>query len=273
MRVARVEPKGDAAARLGQRDVLPADRPGAGQRPPVSLAAGVTEIRLGGAQVVPAGPPLHSHPFDRDVLARDAEGPLDQSLRLLVATLAEVVVADDGVGVDEVERRPVVVVECAPDLVVVVQRDRVVDLALVRRLPHTLDVALERELRRVDSDDDQPVVAIGVRPRPDVWLRAQPVDAGERPEVDEHDAAAQIGRAERVGVEPLRGPAERRHVLVPEHAQSRPPPKRLSRRRKTLKMSRKMPAAIGTALWPPARRRRLKSKIVYPPKITRPRTA
>jgi hypothetical protein len=45
---------------------------------------------------------------------------------LLVASFAEVVVADDAVGVDEVERRPVVVVEGAPDLVVVVDRDRVV---------------------------------------------------------------------------------------------------------------------------------------------------
>src|SRR4051794_31571504 len=218
MRVARVEAIGDAAARLCQRDVLPADRPAAGQRPAVSLAAGVAEIRLGRAQVVPVGLRLHSDPFDRDGLALDAEQPLDQSLRLLVASLAEVVVVDDAVGVDEVERRPVVVVECAPDLVVVVQRDRIVDPALLRRLPHALHVVLERELRRVDSDDDQPVIAIGARPRAYVRLRAQPVDAGERPEVDEHDAAAQIRRAQRAGVEPRARPAERRHVLVSDRA-------------------------------------------------------
>ena len=54
-----------------------------------------------------------------------------------------------------------------------------------------------------------------------------------------------------------------------------PPPKICSMNRNTLKMSRKIPAAIGTALAPPCclRRRRLKSKIVNPPKITRPRTA
>jgi hypothetical protein len=34
-----------------------------------------------------------------------------------------VVVADDAVGVDEVQRRPVVVVEGAPNCVVVVDRD------------------------------------------------------------------------------------------------------------------------------------------------------
>jgi len=42
---------------------------------------------------------------------------------LLVASFADVVVADDAVGVDEVQRRPVVVVEGAPNCVVVVDRD------------------------------------------------------------------------------------------------------------------------------------------------------
>jgi uncharacterized membrane protein (UPF0127 family) len=36
----------------------------------------------------------------------------------------------------------------------------------------------------VHSDDDQSVVSIGLRPGTDVRLRAQPVDAGQRPEVD-----------------------------------------------------------------------------------------
>ena len=40
-----------------------------------------------------------------------------------------------------------------------------------------------------------------------------------------------------------------------------------------LKTSRKIPAAIGTAASGVARRRRLKSKIVKPPKITSPATA
>ena len=119
--------------------------------------------------------------------------------------------------VDEVERRPVVVVEGAPDRVVVVDRDRVVDRSLLDRPPHAVDVVLERELRRVDADDDQPVVAVGLRPRADVRLLAQPVDAGQRPEVDEDDVAAQLGGAEWLGVEPLGRPAERGHVHTPEH--------------------------------------------------------
>jgi hypothetical protein len=50
---------------------------------------------------------------------------------LLVASFAEVLAADEAFGVDEIERRPVVVVERAPDVVVVVDRDRVVDLSLL----------------------------------------------------------------------------------------------------------------------------------------------
>src|SRR5918994_1181454 len=120
------------------------------------LAAPVAEIRLGGTQVVPVGLRLHADSFDGDELALDAEQALDDALRLLVASFAEVLVADDAVRVDEVERRPVAVVEGAPDFEVVVDRDRVVDPPLRRRLPNTVDVVLERELRRVDSDDDQP---------------------------------------------------------------------------------------------------------------------
>ena len=158
-------------------------------------------------------------PFDGDELALDAEQPLDHALRLLVAAFAEVVVADDSLGIDEVQRGPVVVVECAPDRIVVVDCDRVVDLSLGRRLPHAIDLVLERELRRVDADHDQPVVSVGLRPGADVRLRAQPVDARQRPEVHQHDAPAQLGRAEWLGVEPLGRSVERGHVQTVEHGQ------------------------------------------------------
>jgi hypothetical protein len=48
--------------------------------------------------------------------------------------------------------------ERAPDLVVVVDGDRVVDRSLLDRAPHAVDVMLEGELRRMNADDDQPVV-------------------------------------------------------------------------------------------------------------------
>jgi hypothetical protein len=71
-----------------------------------------------------------------------------------LASFAEVVVADDAVRVDEVERRPAAVRKGAPDLVVVVDGERVVDRSLPRRAPHVVGFVLERELRRVDADDD-----------------------------------------------------------------------------------------------------------------------
>jgi hypothetical protein len=53
--------------------------------------------------VVPFGLRLHADPFDGDELALHAEQTLDDALRFLVATLTEVLVADDAVRVDEVE--------------------------------------------------------------------------------------------------------------------------------------------------------------------------
>ena len=210
-------------------------------------AATVAQIRLERVEVVPIGRRLHADSFDRDRLALDAEQPLDDPLRLLVASLAEVLVADDAVGVDEVQRRPVAVREGAPDLVVVVDRDRVVDRALLRRAPHAVDVVLERELGRVDADDDQPVVPVGLRPRAHVGLLAQPVDARPRPEVHEDDVAAQLGGAERLGVEPRGRPAERGHVHMRGHG--------WRRQRSELNAARisveKSSGSSQAAKWPP----------------------
>ena len=146
--------------------------------------------------MVPVGCRLDAEAFDGDEFALHAEQPLDDVLRLLVASFAELVVADDALVVDEIERRPVVVVERAPDVVVVVDRDRVVDLSLLDRLPDAVDLVFEGELRRVDPDDDESVVAVGLRPRADVRLLAQPVDARQRPEVHQDDVSAQLGGAE-----------------------------------------------------------------------------
>src|SRR4029453_3845281 len=101
-----------------------------------------------------------------------------------------------------------------PDLVLVVNRDRVVDAALSGRLPYAVDLVLERELRRVNPDDDQPVAPVGLPPGPDVRLLAQPVDAGKRPEADQGDAAAQLRGGEWLRVEPLGRPVERGHLQM-----------------------------------------------------------
>jgi hypothetical protein len=85
--------------------------------------------------VVPVGLRLHAESFDGHEFPVDAEQALDDALGFLVASFAEVVVADESVRVEEVQRRLVVVGEGAPDLVVVVDGNRVVDRSLLRRLP------------------------------------------------------------------------------------------------------------------------------------------
>ena len=132
------------------------------------LAAAVAEVGLGCEQVCPVGRRLDPGPLDRDEVARDAEQPLEGPLRALVASFPEVLAADGAVGVDEVQRRPVVVVEGVPDLVVVVGRDRVLDRPVLDGVLHQLEVVLEGELRGVDPDDHQSVVAVGICPGPDV---------------------------------------------------------------------------------------------------------
>src|SRR5918992_4463412 len=105
MRVPRVEAVGDPSAALVEHDVLTPVRPLAGQRPVVQaqalrprigavLAARRAEIRLGRPQMVPVGLRLHAEPFDGDELALDAEQLLDYALRLLIASFAEVGVAN-----------------------------------------------------------------------------------------------------------------------------------------------------------------------------------
>ena len=91
----------------------------------------------------------------------------DQRLGPGVVALAEVDVPDVALGVDEVVGRPVLVVVGVPGPVVVVDGDRVVDAEGGGLRPDVGDDVLEGELRRVDADDDEAVVAgtAGTRPR------------------------------------------------------------------------------------------------------------
>jgi hypothetical protein len=106
-------------------------------------AAPVAEVRLGRAQAVPVGRRLYAMRFDGGKVALDAEEPLDEALGPLVAPFAEVRVADDAVGVDEVQRRPGAVGERVPDRVPVVDGDRVVDRPFPYRAPYAVDFVLK----------------------------------------------------------------------------------------------------------------------------------
>jgi hypothetical protein len=57
---------------------------------------------------------------------------LNDHFRLLVVALAELVMPNAALRVDEVKGRPIFVVEGTPDRMVAVDRDRVVDLHVLR---------------------------------------------------------------------------------------------------------------------------------------------
>ena len=105
--------------------------------------------------------------------------------------------ANAALRIDEIVRRPMLVVECAPDAALVVDRNRITDLQIRHGAADIVDVLLERELRCMDADHHQALIAILVGPSPDIGQRAQPVDAGEGPELDEDDLAAQFRRRQR----------------------------------------------------------------------------
>ena len=130
------------------------------------------------------------------------------ALGLRVVALAEVRVADLAVGVDQVLGRPVLVAPGIPGAVVVVLRDRVAQVVAGDRVLDVAGVLLEAELGRVDADDRQPAVAVALVPSLDVGQRAQAVDARVGPEVDQHDAAAQARKRERLRVQPVRHAGE-----------------------------------------------------------------
>ena len=84
----------------------------------------------------------------------------------VVLALAEVMLANASARIDEVERGPVLVLERAPDRVVVVDHDRILDPHLLHGAAHVVDVLFERELGCVHADHDEPLPVL-LRPRAD----------------------------------------------------------------------------------------------------------
>ncbi len=89
-----------------------------------------------------------------------------------------------------------------------IDRDRMIDLQLLRRSANVIEVFLERELRRVDADHHQSLIFIFRGPRPDIGERAQPINAGIGPDIDEDDFSAQAGWRQWLRVEPSGRAAE-----------------------------------------------------------------
>ena len=160
-------------------------------------------------RLVPVGSRFETTRIDRHGIIADAAGSrlgqqaLNDHFRLLVGALAEMVVPHASLRVDEIKRRPIIVVEGPPNRILAVDRDGIVDPQRFDLPPHVVDVLFKLEFRRVDADDDQSLVLVLLRPSAKVGLRAQPVDAGVGPEMDENDFSPQGRRRQRRRIEPL----------------------------------------------------------------------
>src|SRR5215468_9559120 len=99
-------------------------------------------------------------------------------------------VSDAPLYIDEILRRPIVIIESAPNHVLAVDGDRIIDPQRFDLPADVVDVLLKSEFRGMDADDDQALVFVLLRPGAEVGLRAQPVDAGVCPEMDKDDLSA-----------------------------------------------------------------------------------
>src|SRR5262245_38494397 len=216
MHVAGAKAVRDSAVGLVQDDRLLLHRPITGKRPVIEAQplrdrvymarstrrdaapreirrALVAEVRLRRAQVGPVRGGLDaarvndSEPAYGRAMPRLGEQFLDRRFDALVLALAEMPIAHAPLHVDEIQSRPSVVLERAPNRVFVVDRDGILDTHRLHRATDVLGVLLELELRRVHADYDEPLVAILLCPSANIRCGAQPVDAGVGPEVDEHD--------------------------------------------------------------------------------------
>lgn len=88
----------------------------------------MAQVGLRGPQRTPVGRLGQAAGVDADELLVHPQELLEGPLDLLVGLLAEVVEPDTPVAVDEVEGRPVVVLEGPPDGEVVIDDDRVADV-------------------------------------------------------------------------------------------------------------------------------------------------
>ena len=126
--------------------------------------------------------------------------------------LTEVVIALPPLRIEEVVRRPVIVLERRPHDQLVIERDGVADVQILDRLAHIIGIAFEGEFRGMDADHHQSIVGIGVVPGAHIGNGADAIDAAVGPEVDEHDLALELLAGQSGAVDPRAERVERRQL-------------------------------------------------------------
>src|SRR4051812_10624420 len=103
------------------------------------LGALKSEIVFRRPEVAPIGGSVETAGIHRNRLSTDAGGSglaqqlLDDHFRLFVGTFAKIVMTNTPLRIDEIERRPGLIPERTPDDMIVVDRDRVIDLHVFHR--------------------------------------------------------------------------------------------------------------------------------------------
>jgi hypothetical protein len=231
MKVPRVKATHDPAVGTAEDGCLPAHRPLASQRPLIErdarrgrvaatpiqfgtagrhevVGALVADVILRRSQTVPIRRRLHAAGIDRHGALADAGGArfrqqsLNDLLGPVVLTLAEVMLANLPTRIDEVKGRPILILECPPDRIVVVDRDRILDPHLPHGSTNVVDVLFESEFGCVHADHDE-LLPVLLRPGAHIRKRAQPVDAGIGPEVDDDHLPDEILRLQGWRIDPV----------------------------------------------------------------------
>src|SRR4029077_12533909 len=94
--------------------------------------------------------------------AVDVEELLNLSFHLLVLTLTGMLEHDLPTSVDDILRRPILVVVGVPRCIFVVLRHRISDAVALDGGLYGIGGLLESKLRRVDPNDDKALVLVGV---------------------------------------------------------------------------------------------------------------
>src|SRR5262249_3753679 len=197
MQIAGMKAVGDPPAGRVQRCGLPPYRPITRKRPLIEpqprggsipatrvqyrttgrgkvLGTLIAEVVLGRPQAAPIGGSFNTTGIDRNQFVIDAldsgfgQQLLNNHFRLFVVALAELMMSNLPLRIDEIQRRPIVVVESTPDRIVAIDRDRILDSHVLGGAANVLDVSLECELRRVDADHHQSVLLVFLGPGADI---------------------------------------------------------------------------------------------------------
>ena len=127
---------------------------------------------------------------------------LDDLLTFSIAAFAEVAVTKIAILVEQVFRRPVPVGKGFPDFAVTVDHDGIGKAKLADAALYVRFILREGELRGVDSDYRQTLIAIALVPGLHVRKCTDAVDAGVVPEVHEDDPSPQLAKTEWCGIQP-----------------------------------------------------------------------